>query len=176
MQIHGRHRYLDRFDANQHLALARAHRERAATFGPVGFGQIGRIRLVPIHGQLHGEREALDDGHVLEVAVFASEEAHLVVARSARQQLVEQRQRREGRQRWRFGGVDRPYDLIAVQAIELQQQGVRMVPVLKDEAGAHLQDLLHHQVQFLGDGAFSTVLDRAQDVGNGTHDGWAPFE
>src|SRR6218665_2426092 len=96
VQLHGRQRRIVCFDVYQHGAVAWAHGEYAATFGPLGFGHIGRIRLVLIHRQLYGQWEALDNDHVPEVAVLAAIEAHCIVAREERLQLVEVRQRRQG--------------------------------------------------------------------------------
>jgi hypothetical protein len=65
-------------------------------------------------------------------------------------------------------------NLIGQQAVQLQQQGVRVLLVIRVEGRAQFLDLLLDEAKLWDDGALSVRFDGVQDGGDGDHQ-WLPF-
>jgi hypothetical protein len=70
-----------------------------------------------------------------------------------------------------IGGDD---DLVGQQAVQLQQQGVGVLLVIRVEGRAQFLDLLLDEAKLWDDGAFSVRFDGVQDGGDSDHQ-WLPF-
>jgi hypothetical protein len=70
-----------------------------------------------------------------------------------------------------FGGDD---DLVGQQAVQLQQQGVGVLLVIRVEGRAQFLNLLLDEAKLWDDGALSVRFDGVQDGGDGDHR-WIPF-
>lgn len=57
--------------------------------------------------------------------------------------------------------------LAAFQVVQLEQQRAVVCEVFQRGLGAHREDLLRHQAQFLHDGTVGAALDGAQGFGDG---------
>ena len=65
-------------------------------------------------------------------------------------------------------------DLVGQKAVQLQQQGVRVLLVIRVEGWAQFLDLLLDEAKLRDDGALSVRFDGVQDGGDGDHQ-WLPF-
>ena len=67
-----------------------------------------------------------------------------------------------------------PDDLVEYQTVQFQQQGVRVVLVIRAQGRTQFFDLFLDEAKFLDDGAVGMGFDGIQDCGDGDHR-WLPF-
>ena len=162
-------------DAGQHPLVVVDERQHAAGGAMPDLPRRARPLVQVFANQLDRRGQRLGECDAVQVARVVVIEVGQVVARLQRFEVVERqaRRRRVGRRgRRRLFGRARDLDVLAAfQMVQLEQQCVGMRAVIDRQVGAHRQDLLRHQTQFVNDGALGTALDAVEDFGDVKHDG-----